>query len=89
MGASPYGFFCLFLCYHFFYYNFYSSKLKTKMATKKTNKASATTYVPVSKNVYFDGTSYRTRVSKNGVCYSKNFSSKRKAITYRNELLPA
>ena len=48
-----------------------------------------TMYQRVSKNVYFDGYSYRTRVIVNGVRYSKNFPSKKKAITYRNELLPA
>ena len=56
---------------------------------KTTTKTPATKYVPVSKNVYFDGSSYRTRVSVNGNRYSKSFPSKKKAIAYRNELLPA
>lgn len=57
--------------------------------SNKTKKTSTANYVSVSKNIYFDGTSYRTRVSVNGNKYSKSFSSKKKAIAYRNELLPA
>lgn len=54
----------------------------------KTNKRqTVTTYVPVSDNIYHDGSSYRVRVSINGTKYSKNFSNKRKAISYRNELM--
>ena len=55
---------------------------------KKANKRqTVTTYVPVSDNIYHDGSSYRVRVSINGQKYSKNFSNKRKAISYRNELM--
>jgi hypothetical protein len=55
---------------------------------RKTNKRqTVTTYVPVSDNIYHDGSSYRVRVSINGTKFSKNFSNKRKAITYRNELM--
>lgn len=51
-----------------------------------TNRQTVTTYVPVSDNIYHDGSSYRVRVSINGKKYSKNFSNKRKAVSYRNEL---
>jgi hypothetical protein len=55
---------------------------------RKTNKRqTVTTYVPVSDNIYHDGSSYRVRVSINGTKFSKNFSNKRKAISYRNELM--
>ena len=57
--------------------------------TTNTRRTPKTTYVPVSNNVYHDGSSYRVRVSVNGTKYSKNFSSKRNAITYRNQLLSA
>jgi hypothetical protein len=57
--------------------------------TTNTRRTPKTTYVPVSNNVYHDGSSYRVRVSVNGTKYSKNFSSKRTAITYRNQLLTA
>jgi len=43
-------------------------------------------YVPVSDNVYHDGSSYRVRVCINGLKYSKNFPNKRQAIKYRNQL---
>lgn len=61
----------------------------TKTSTKTTGKSRRTNYVAVTNNVYHDGTSYRVRVSKGGTKYSKNFSSKRNAIAYRNELLSA
>jgi hypothetical protein len=55
--------------------------------TSGTNRKTVTTYVPVSSNIYFDGFSYRVRVSVEGTKYSKNFSSKKKAVQYRNQLL--
>ena len=58
-----------------------------KKITNKTRRTPKTTYVPVSNNVYHDGSSYRVRVSVNGTKYSKNFSNKRKAIVFRNQLL--
>jgi hypothetical protein len=61
-----------------------TSKMK-KSAARRTK----TTYVPVSNNVYFDGSSYRVRASVNGSKISKNFSNKRTAITFRNQLLAA
>ena len=55
--------------------------------TKKTSRRqTVTTYVPIADNIYHDGSSYRVRVRVNGETVSKNFSNKRKAITYRNEL---
>ena len=57
------------------------------MKTTSTRRQTVTTYVPVSDNIYHDGSSYRVRATINGKKYSKNFSSKRKAVTYRNELL--
>lgn len=57
-----------------------------KKITNKT-RTPKTTYVPVSNNVYHDGSSYRVRVSVNGTKYSKNFSNKKTAITFRNQLL--
>jgi hypothetical protein len=53
---------------------------------KTTTRRTLTTYVPVSDNIYHDGFSYRVRVSVNGTKHSKNFSSKRKAVQFRNEL---
>ena len=59
------------------------------MKTTKTTRRTKTTYVPVSNNVYLDGNSYRVRVSVEGTKFSKNFSNKRTAISYRNTLLSA
>ena len=56
------------------------------MKKSSTTRQTVTTYVPVSDNIYHDGSSYRVRVSINGKKYSKNFSNKRKAVSYRNEL---
>lgn len=64
-------------------------KKTTTTGRKMTSKTRRTSYVAVSNNVYHDGTSYRVRVSKNGTKYSKNFSSKKQAIAYRNQLLSA
>lgn len=58
-----------------------------KKITNKTRRTTKTTYVPVSNNVYHDGSSYRVRVSINGTKHSKNFSNKKTAITFRNRLL--
>lgn len=57
------------------------------MANKKSTKAPLTVYEPVGPNIYFDGNSYRVRVIVNGTRYSKNLTSKRKAVQYRNSLL--
>ena len=57
------------------------------MKKTSTRRNTVTNYSAVSSNIYFDGTSYRVRVSINGKKHSKNLSSKRKAISYRNELL--
>ena len=60
-----------------------------KKRTTATRKTTSTTYVPVSNNIYHDGSSYRVRASINGTKVSKNFSNKRQAIAYRNSLLAA
>ncbi len=57
------------------------------MANKKATKTPLTVYEPVGPNIYFDGNSYRVRVIVNGTRYSKNLTSKRKAVQYRNSLL--
>jgi hypothetical protein len=63
---------------------------KTTKATRKTaTRKTVSTYVPVSNNIYHDGSSYRVRASVEGTKVSKNFSSKRQAIAFRNSLLSA
>ena len=56
---------------------------------KTATQTRRNSYVPVSNNIYYDGTSYRVRVSVNGEKYSKNFSSKKQAFAYRKSLLSA
>jgi len=61
----------------------------TKKTTNNTARRATpkTIYVPVSTNVYYDGSSYRVRMTLDGSRVSKNFGSKRNAISYRNQLL--
>ncbi len=59
----------------------------TKGRKTTARRNTVTTYVPVANNIYHDGSSYRVRVSVNGTKYSKNFSSKRAAVQYRNSLM--
>lgn len=54
---------------------------------RTTKSAPLTVYQPVGPNIYFDGTSYRVRVIVNGQRYSKNLTSKRAAVQYRNSIL--
>jgi hypothetical protein len=58
------------------------------MKKNRTTKSTPlTVYQSVGPNIYFDGTSYRVRVIVNGQRYSKNLTSKRAAVQYRNSLL--
>jgi hypothetical protein len=66
-----------------------TTKATRRQGSKTAKKTRRTTYVAVTNNVYHDGTSYRVRVSVDGIKYSKNFSSKKTAIAYRNQLLSA
>jgi len=66
-----------------------TTKATRGTGSKTAKKTRRTTYVAVTNNVYHDGTSYRVRVSVDGIKYSKNFTSKKSAIAYRNELLSA
>ena len=59
-----------------------TSKMK-KSATRTTAK---TIYVSIGSNVYYDGSSYRVRMTVGGNRISKNFGSKRNAIAYRNQM---
>lgn len=66
---------------------------KSSNTTKKVtvNRAPrvvvALSYIPISHHVYYDGSSFRTRVRVNGVKHSWNTSDKKKAIEYRDYLL--
>lgn len=45
-----------------------------------------TIYVPVADNVYYDGMSYRVRVTRDYVRTSANFKTISEAIKFRNQL---
>jgi len=58
---------------------------KAVKATKKI-KTPKTVYSAVAENVYFNGHSYRARITVGGLCNSRNFTSKTAAIRWRNEV---
>ena len=60
--------------------------IKSTVKNVVTAPAKKTIYKKVCKNIYHTGVSYRCRVSVNGKMHSSYFSSKRKAITWRNEM---
>lgn len=63
----------------------------SKRSTKRTNRSTKSTqnesYQTVAKNIYRDGSSYRARVSVDGIRYSRNCRTKREAIEWRNEMI--
>lgn len=59
---------------------------RTKVATT-TPQNNTENYSSVAKNIYRDGSSYRARVSVNGIRSSRNFRTKREAIQWRNEMI--
>ena len=61
-----------------------TSRMRKSAKTRRTQK---TVYQAITNNVYFDGTSYRVRISVKGKRISQNFSSKRKAVMFRNTVL--
>jgi hypothetical protein len=54
-----------------------------KLALDRTTR---TIYVPVDENIYFNGLSYRVRVTRDGYRTSKNFHSRKKAVKFRTKL---
>jgi len=62
------------------------NKRTEKVATAKTTTNPKMTYRSIAENIYHNGFSYRVRVTVNGVRNSKNFTSKKAAIAWRNEI---
>jgi hypothetical protein len=60
--------------------------MKKTMKGGSTTKQRKSSYTRTSNNIYFDGYSYRVRMTIDGVVYSKNFTSKKKAYEYRKQL---
>ena len=59
------------------------SRSQRNRSTQTTNDS----YASVAKNIYRDGSSYRARVSVNGIRESRNFRTKREAVQWRNEMI--
>ena len=64
-------------------------KLKNPARSQALRRNTITIYVPVDDNIYFDGLSYRVRVTRNGERTSKNFKHKKPAQKFRDRLLQA
>jgi hypothetical protein len=62
------------------------SKLQRKVRAQARRRYSITMYVPVADNVYYDGYSYRVRVTNDYERTSKNFNKIKKAIKFRDKL---
>jgi len=72
------------ICLYFTYKTFNMKKTATKNRTTRTvNRASV--YEPIMDNIYFDGYSYRVRVSVDGVKHSRNFSNKKAAVAFKRQ----
>lgn len=54
---------------------------------RNSSTSTDSSYSTVAKNIYRDGSSYRARVSVNGIRQSRNFGTKREAIQWRNEMI--
>lgn len=71
------------ICYILFINKLYMNNKKTTRAKSRPQS----NYTKTGNNIYFDGYSYRVRMSINGTSYSKNFPTKAAAMKYRKELL--
>jgi len=65
-----------------------NQKLIRKLYPKRKTlrKSLALTYIPITRNVYYDGHSFRVRVASEGNTSSWNTPDKSKAIEYRDYL---
>jgi hypothetical protein len=61
-------------------------KVLAKANSLAKRRYSVTIYVPVAPNVYYDGTSYRVRVTYDYLRTSKNFHKIKDALRFRNSL---
>jgi hypothetical protein len=50
---------------------------------KNTNKV----YTPIARNIYYNGSQYRVRVSISGVRHDRYFTTKKSALAFKKELL--
>lgn len=64
-----------------------AKKIEMIVDEKPIKKVGEKMYLPIADNVYFTGVSYRSRVTVNGKRNSRNFSNKRSAVRFRNQIL--
>ena len=64
-----------------------NSRRSTKRTNNSTKRTQNESYQTVAKNIYRDGSSYRARVSVDGIRYSRNCRTKREAIEWRNGMI--
>lgn len=64
-----------------------STQTTNASRSRSTQTSNDATYTSVAKNIYRDGSSYRARVSVNGIRESRNFRTKREAVQWRNEMI--
>jgi len=81
----PFIFLIQLFCLSFTYKTIYMKKVATTKNRSTRAKTRASVYEPVSRNIYFDGFSYRVRISVDGVKQSRNFSSKKAATAFRRQ----
>jgi hypothetical protein len=59
-------------------------KIKKSLSLKRNTK---TMYIRVTDNVYYDGLSYRVRLQKDNIKFSRNFKSIKLALSYKNNMI--
>jgi hypothetical protein len=64
-----------------------AEKIQRKAKSLSYFRKSRTIYIPVSDNIYYDGKSYRVRVTHEAVRVSKNFKNIKEAIKFRDKTL--
>lgn len=62
-------------------------KVKSKARSLYLKRNTVTIYVPVSEHIYYDGLSYRVRVTRDGIRTSKNFRNFKLASKFEKKLL--
>lgn len=63
------------------------NKIRRRAHSLSLRRKTVTIYVPATDHIYYDGLSYRVRVTRDGVRRSENFRSFHKALNYKKKLL--
>jgi hypothetical protein len=62
-------------------------RIEKRIKAQARHRYSITMYVPVDRNIYYDGYSYRVRVTQDYERTSRSFTKLKKAIKFRDRLL--